>query len=168
MFAAYANGDRERDASRRSANDLRLYFGKVLTQAGKLEQAIEQFRAVWDDRVDDASRDRRRSTSCTGSTENYAQLLRVLERRAELENDPDARKQLAYDMAELYRERLDDPEKAIEAYRGDPARSSAKRSTRRTALSSSSTSSRSAGPTWRRRSSTASISAPRATRSWPR
>jgi len=98
------------------ATSLRIAFGSVLRQAGKVDDAIAQYRAVYDDQVDHAG--------AIGSldelyreTKNYGELLGVVRRRAELEEAPGARKLLAYEGAKLLDEQLSDPGAAIEAYR---------------------------------------------------
>ena len=118
LFTAYAHAIDNATHSD-DANDLRLYYGRVLNEAGRAQDAIDQFRAVWDERPDDPVA-MQALDALYRHTENYAELLRVLERRAELESEPGARKQLAYDIAQLYRERVDDPDRAIEAYRNIP------------------------------------------------
>jgi tetratricopeptide (TPR) repeat protein len=118
LFAAYAKAiDDATHAD--DANNLRLYYGRVLNEAGRAEDAIAQFRDVWNDRPDDATA-MQALDALYRHTQNYAELLRVVERRAELEQDPATRRQLAYDIAQLYRERLGDADRAIEAYRNIP------------------------------------------------
>ena len=101
------------------ANSLRLYYGKALRAAQRTSAAIEQYRAVYDDRGDHPE-------AMTALEELYREsgqfkeLLEILQRRAELESDPELRKRLAYDIAQLYRDNLSDAAKAIEAYRNIP------------------------------------------------
>jgi tetratricopeptide (TPR) repeat protein len=119
VFAAYAHAVEE--ASHPDDRcDLQLYYGKVLNEAGRLTDAIAQYRAVWEQRVDDQNAIQALEVLYR-RTDNYAELLRVLERRSEFESDPDTRKQLAYDIARLYFEQLGDADRAIEAYRNIPA-----------------------------------------------
>ena len=101
------------------ASDLRVYYGRMLAQAGHVEQAIEQFRAVYDERPED-----RAAISALedlyGQTENFTELLGVLQRRAEFEDDQDERRKLAYAIAALHHERLNNPDAAIDAYQAIP------------------------------------------------
>jgi golgin subfamily B member 1 len=118
LFAACATAI-EQATHPDDANDLRLYYGRVLRGAGKLDEAVVQFRAVWDDRRDDALAIAALE-ALYREGENHRELLKVLECRIELENELELRKQLSYDVAQLYRERLQDPGRAIEAYRNIP------------------------------------------------
>ena len=118
VFEAYGNAI-ENATHADDALDLRLCFARVLQGAGKVQDAIAQYRAVWNERPDDAT--------ALGAleelyrrTEAFGELLKVLERRSELESEPQARKTLAYEMARLADEHLGDVEKAIEAYRTIP------------------------------------------------
>ncbi|MDH5674143.1 MAG: tetratricopeptide repeat protein [Myxococcales bacterium] len=115
VFAAYATAI-ENAGHPDDANDLRLHYGRVLRDADRIEDAIAQFRAVSDARADD-----RVAIEALDElyrrTENYSELLHVLQRRAELESEPDARRGLAYDVARLYQDQLGQAEQAIEAYR---------------------------------------------------
>jgi tetratricopeptide (TPR) repeat protein len=97
------------------AVELRLQLGALLTQVDKVEEAIEQYRAVYDARGDDMQ--------AIGAleelyrqTEKYRDLLEVYERRMELETDPDVRRQLAYGRASLWENELSDAGNAIDAY----------------------------------------------------
>jgi tetratricopeptide (TPR) repeat protein len=118
VFSAY---DAAIDASTHpdDANDLRLFYGQALSGQGKTKEAIAQFRAVYDDRADDA-------TAIVAleklyrETGDFQALLGVLSRRAELEGDVGARKQLAYDVARLWHEHLKNADQAIEAYKNIP------------------------------------------------
>lgn len=118
LFAAYAEAIDATDQPD-DAHDLRLHYGRVLIQAERIDEAITQFRAVYDDRTEDA-------VAIAALDELYRQvgnhgaLLSVLQRRSELESDTDVRKQLAYEMAHLYQDALQDPDQAIEAYRAIP------------------------------------------------
>ncbi|HJL19199.1 MAG TPA: tetratricopeptide repeat protein [Sandaracinaceae bacterium LLY-WYZ-13_1] len=97
------------------AVELRLQLGALLTQVEKVEEAIEQYRAVYEARPDDAQ--------AIGAleqlyrqTENYRDLLEIYERRMELEEDPETRRQLAYGRASLWENELSDAANAIDAY----------------------------------------------------
>lgn len=96
--------------------ELRLMLGRLLTKVEKIEEAIEQYRAVYEARGD--------SMEAIGAletlyrqTSKYRELLDIYERRMELEEDPDARRQLAYGRASLWEKELGDPANAIDAYR---------------------------------------------------
>ncbi|MCA9605844.1 MAG: tetratricopeptide repeat protein, partial [Myxococcales bacterium] len=95
--------------------DLRLQLGSLLTQVEKIEDAIAQYRAVYEMEGDNMA-----AISALErlyrQTEKYAELMEVYERRMELEEDPDARRQLAYGRASLYESELSDAASAIDAY----------------------------------------------------
>jgi tetratricopeptide (TPR) repeat protein len=117
-FAAYSQAI-ESATHPDDANRLRLVYGSALHRGGHIPQAIEQYRVVYEDRGDD--------TDAITALEalyreagQYRELLEVLQRRAELESDPEARKKLAYDLARIWHENLKDADKAIEAYRNIP------------------------------------------------
>lgn len=118
LFAAYAEAI-EAAGHPDDANDLRVNFGRVLVQAERFDEAVAQFRAVYDDRVDDL-RAIEALDQLYRQVGNHAELLSVLRRRSELEDDVDARKVLAYEVAALHRDALEDPDGAIEAYRAIP------------------------------------------------
>jgi golgin subfamily B member 1 len=95
---------------------LRIHFGNVLSDTNRIDDAIAQYREIYEDNptnetalaaLDDLYR----------RTENYRNLLEIIQRRAELEVDQVQRKQLNYNIAKLWEEKLDDADQAIEAYR---------------------------------------------------
>jgi tetratricopeptide (TPR) repeat protein len=102
------------------ANALRLHYGQALQRAGRAKPAIAQFRAVYDDRGDDV-RAIAALEQLYREAGQFSELLEILQRRRELENEPAARKSLAYAIAQLYHEHLNDSDRAIEAYRNIPA-----------------------------------------------
>jgi tetratricopeptide (TPR) repeat protein len=118
VLAAYAQAI-ENATHADDANDLRLHFGRVLSNAGRVEEAIAQYRAVWNDRPDDVAATQALE-GLYAQTENHAELLRILERRSEAESDPQTRKRLAYEIASIYRDKLGDAARAIEAFRNIP------------------------------------------------
>ncbi|MCB9591319.1 MAG: tetratricopeptide repeat protein [Sandaracinaceae bacterium] len=95
--------------------ELRLQLGGLLTQVERVEDAIAQYRAVYESEGDNLA-----AISALEQlyrqTEKYAELMEVYERRMELEEDPDARRQLAYGRASLYESELGDAASAIDAY----------------------------------------------------
>lgn len=97
--------------------DLRLQLGGLLTQVDKIEEAIAQFRAVYE-----AQSDNMQAIGALDQlyrqTEKFRELLEVFERRMELEEDPEARRQLAYGRASLLETELADATHAIDAYQG--------------------------------------------------
>lgn len=117
LFGAYA--DVIEDAPSDDAIELRIAYGRVLVNAGRTQDAVTQYRAVYEERDDDARAIEALETLYRELGDS-AKLLQVIERRAELENDPDARKRLAYDIARLYDTELGDVDKAIAAYRNIP------------------------------------------------
>ena len=95
--------------------ELRLQLGRLLTQVEKIDEAIAQYRAVYESQSD--------NMEAIGAleqlyrqTERYPDLLEVYERRIELEGDPDVRRQLSYGRASLFENELSDPDRAIDAY----------------------------------------------------
>ncbi|HKP59235.1 MAG TPA: tetratricopeptide repeat protein [Polyangiales bacterium] len=101
------------------ANDLRLHYGEALHKLNRVAEAIAQYKAVYEDRSDDA-RAIAALEQLYRESGDYRGLLGVLSRRAEYESDPELRKRLAYDMAELYRDHLGEPAQAIEAFKNIP------------------------------------------------
>ncbi len=118
IFAAYGTAI-EAATHPDDANDLRLFYGNALAGQGKTKEAIAQFRAVYEDRGDD-------QTAIAAleklyrETSDFQALLGVLSRRSELESDVEVRKQLAYAIAQLWHEHLDNADQAIEAYKNIP------------------------------------------------
>ncbi len=106
-----------RAASPDDAIDLRMSFGRVLASIGRIDDAIAQYKSVWE-----AESDHTAAMTALGElyrhTGKFRELHAVYTRRAELETDPDARKTLAYEMAALYENELQSPDEAIDAYRG--------------------------------------------------
>lgn len=95
--------------------ELRLRLGDILVDVGKTQEAIAQFRAVYDDRGDNPAAIAALELLYR-ETKEYRELLDVYERRMELEEDAETRKKLAYGRASLWEQELSDPEHAIEAY----------------------------------------------------
>ncbi|MEY4580950.1 MAG: hypothetical protein RL701_5653 [Pseudomonadota bacterium] len=118
VFEAYAQAIAQATHAS-DAHALRLYYGKALAAAGRTNSAIEQFRAVYAERNDDVAAIQALE-QLYRTAGQYRELLQILQRRAELENEPDARKRLAYDIAQLWRDNLRDAEQAIDAYRNIP------------------------------------------------
>lgn len=95
--------------------ELRLMLGRLLTAVGKTDDAIEQYRAVYDLRGDNLEAIGALETLYR-QTSRFRDLLEIYERRMDLEEDPEARRQLAYGRASLWQNELADAEHAIEAY----------------------------------------------------
>jgi len=97
------------------AVELRMSFGRVLTNVEKVEEAIAQYREVYEVRGDHGEA----IQALQGlylQTEKWPELLGIFERRMELETDPDARRVIAYQRAGLYEGELGDADHAIDAY----------------------------------------------------
>ncbi len=96
---------------------IRLSYGQTLAQLDRIDDAIEQYQLVYD-----AESDNRDAISALGDlyvrTERFRDLLDIYVRRIELEEDPDARLEIAYRRARLFAEALGDRENAIEAFEG--------------------------------------------------
>lgn len=95
--------------------ELRLTLGRLLTNVEKIDEAIEQYRAVYEVRGDDMDAIGALE-ALYRQTAKYRELLEIYERRMDLEDDPEERRQLAYGRASLWEKELADPENAIEAY----------------------------------------------------
>ncbi|HET8935911.1 MAG TPA: tetratricopeptide repeat protein [Polyangiales bacterium] len=118
-FAAYAQAI-EQASHPDDAIALRLQYGKLLQAAGQTQQAIDQYRAVYDEQLEHPEAIAALE-QLYRSAGQFQALLEILEQRGQLESDPEVRKQLAYDIAGLWRDNLNDPGRAIEAYRNIPA-----------------------------------------------
>lgn len=96
---------------------LRLHSGRVLTEIGRVDDAITQLSAVYD-----AEPDNMEAAAALEplyrQTGRYQDLIEIYERRSDLETEPEVRRKLAYDMASLQENELKSPERAIDAYRG--------------------------------------------------
>lgn len=114
VIAAYTKAISEA-TEEESAIELRLQLGRVLWQVERIEDAIAQFRAVYDAQGDhpDAIA---ALAELYRSTAKYSELLGIYDRRIELEHDADTRRLLAYERAGLFEHELGDAEHAVEAY----------------------------------------------------
>jgi tetratricopeptide (TPR) repeat protein len=96
---------------------IRLSYGQTLAQLDRIDDAIEQFRLVYELESDNLG-----AISALGDlyvkTERFRELLDVYARRIELEQDPEARLEIAYRRAQLFADALNDNDKAIEAFEG--------------------------------------------------
>ena len=96
---------------------IRLSYGQTLAQLDRIDEAIEQYQLVYELESDNMG-----AISALGDlfvrTERFRDLLDVYARRIELEQDPDARLEIAYRRARLFAEALNDTEQAIEAFEG--------------------------------------------------
>ena len=115
VIAAYQAGI-EATTDEDAELDLRIQLGGVLTGVGRIEDAIAQYRAVYDARPEhggavEALERLYRQTS------KHSELLDIYERRIDLESDVDARRRMAYGRASLLQNELADAARAIEAYR---------------------------------------------------
>ena len=96
---------------------IRLSYGQTLAQLDRIDDAIDQFRLVYELESDNLG-----AISALGDlylrTERFRDLLDVYARRIELEQDPEVRLEIAYRRAQLFAEALNDTDKAIEAFEG--------------------------------------------------
>lgn len=96
---------------------IRLSYGQTLARLNRVEDAIEQFRLVYDLESDNLA-----AIDALGDlylqTERYRDLLDIYARRIELEEDPEARIEIAYRRARLFAEALNDTTSAIVAFEG--------------------------------------------------
>lgn len=94
---------------------LRMDFGAVLRSVDKIDEAIAEYRAIYD--LDPEQMGAVSALSeLYRATSRFQELLEIYESRMELETDPDSRRELAYGRASLYQEALNQPEEAIAAY----------------------------------------------------
>jgi tetratricopeptide (TPR) repeat protein len=96
---------------------IRLSYGQTLAQLDRIDDAIEQYRLVYDLESNNLA-----AIVALGElyvrTERFSDLLDIYERRIELEEDPDARLEIAYRRAKLFAQALNAPAKAMEAFEG--------------------------------------------------
>ncbi|MBW2190179.1 MAG: tetratricopeptide repeat protein, partial [Deltaproteobacteria bacterium] len=96
---------------------IRLSYGQTLAQLDRIDDAIEQYRLVYELEGDNLG-----AIGALGDlyvrTERFRELLDVYARRIELEQDPEARLEIAYRRAQLFADALNDADKAIEAFEG--------------------------------------------------
>lgn len=97
------------------ARELRLRFGAILARVGQTETAIAEYRRVFDDGRDDPDAMLALERLYEGAG-RHRELLDVLERRAELEADAEARKAIRYAIARAWDESVGDTAKAIDTY----------------------------------------------------
>ena len=94
---------------------IRLSYGQTLAQLDRVDDAIEQFRLVYELESDNVA-----AISALGElyvqTERFRDLLDIYARRIELEQDPQVRLEIAYRRARLFAEALNDTESAIDAF----------------------------------------------------
>ncbi|MBW1830772.1 MAG: tetratricopeptide repeat protein, partial [Deltaproteobacteria bacterium] len=91
---------------------IRLSYGQTLAQLDRIDDAIEQYRLVYELEGDNLG-----AIGALGDlyvrTERFPELLDVYARRIELEQDPEARLEIAYRRAQLFADALNDTDKAI-------------------------------------------------------
>jgi tetratricopeptide (TPR) repeat protein len=96
---------------------IRLSYGQTLAQLDRIDDAIDQYRLVYELESDNLG-----AISALGDlyfrTERFRDLLGVYARRIELEQDPEVRLEIAYRRAQLFVEALNDTDRAIEAFEG--------------------------------------------------
>ncbi|MGB5268369.1 MAG: tetratricopeptide repeat protein [Polyangiales bacterium] len=96
---------------------IRLSYGQTLAQLDRVDEAIEQYELVYE-----AESDNLDAIAALGDmyvrTERFRDLLDIYARRIELEEDPEARLEIAYRRARLFADALNDRNKAIDAFEG--------------------------------------------------
>ena len=94
---------------------LRLRLGWVLTQVGRTEDAIREFKAVYE-----ARRGHPEVLAALGdlyrATGRFNELLEIYNERLEYEVDSDLRRTVAYARASLWESELQESQKAVDAY----------------------------------------------------
>jgi tetratricopeptide (TPR) repeat protein len=114
VIAAYSSAI-EGGSDPAEVTELRMSFGGVLTQAGRIDDAIAQYRVVYDE-VPDHEGAISALAELYRQTSRFSDMLGIYDRRMELETDPEARRQMAYARASLFVNELADPTHAVEAY----------------------------------------------------
>jgi len=96
---------------------IRLSYGQTLAALERIEEALTQFRLVYELESDNVP-----AIAALGElyfkTERYRDLLDIYARRIELEQDPETRLAIEYQRAALWTEALDDASEAIACYEG--------------------------------------------------
>jgi tetratricopeptide (TPR) repeat protein len=95
--------------------ELRLASGGVLAQIDRVDDAIAQYSAVYDAEPDNM-RAAQALEPLYRKTGRFADVLEIYRKRQELEPDPEARRALAYRIAELSETELARKDDAIERY----------------------------------------------------
>ncbi|MEM1417094.1 MAG: tetratricopeptide repeat protein, partial [Myxococcota bacterium] len=95
--------------------ELRMGLAAIHRRTEKTDEAIAEYVAVLDERPDHGAAIAA-VTELYEAAERWGDMRNVLERRMEIEDDPAARRRLAYQRAKLLEERLEDADGAIDAY----------------------------------------------------
>jgi golgin subfamily B member 1 len=96
--------------------DLRLAAGSAFARIGRVDEAIKQLAEVYDAEPDNM-RAAQALEPLYRQTGRYADVLDIYRKRQDLESDPEVRRKLAYEIAELTENELKAPRDAIERYR---------------------------------------------------
>ena len=95
---------------------LRLGLGRVLLdEVKRVDEALVQFRSVYDTNSENAEAIAALERLYR-ETGRFTELLGVYEKKRDLAQDPDERKQILYAIAELYESQIKDPRSAIATY----------------------------------------------------
>lgn len=114
VISAY-EGVIEAAATEDEAVELRVRFGGLLRQIERVDEAIVQYRSVYEVRSDHAEALAALAV-LYAETGRHPELLEILDTRMELEDDVEARRQVAFQRAALIENQLEDADRAIEAY----------------------------------------------------
>lgn len=100
-----------------AATSLRLRLGRILVEeVSDVESALSHYRAVCE--VEPENEEALRALEKLYlATDRSSELLKVYQRRVELTTDPDQRKQILFEIAQLYAGKLEQRDDAIETYR---------------------------------------------------
>ncbi len=97
---------------------LRLKLGRVLVEEmQQIDEALAAYRAVYDADSENAEA-LAALERLYRTTQRYADLLGIYEKRRDLSGDPGEKKAISYEIAKLYETELKDLDKAIETYDG--------------------------------------------------
>jgi tetratricopeptide (TPR) repeat protein len=112
--AAIASAERESDST--TANALRLRLGRVLVEeVQRIDDALVEYGAVCESEPDNAVA-LEALEQLYRQTERWRDLLDVYEKKRQLADDPEQRKQILYEIARLYETQINAPSSAVETY----------------------------------------------------
>jgi tetratricopeptide (TPR) repeat protein len=97
-------------------SELRLSAGQVLSQVGRVDDAIKQLAEVYDAEPDNM-RAAQALEPLYRQTGRFRDVLEIYRKRQDMESDPRVRRELAYQIAALQENELQKPDEAVDGYR---------------------------------------------------
>lgn len=108
--------DADKKAEADLATELRLQLGRVLVhEVSDIDQALVEYRAVYDNDSNNAQAIEALE-QLYRQTSRFDDLLGIYERKSELCDDFEQRRQVLYEIASLYQTEMGQPARAIETY----------------------------------------------------